>query len=56
MIMGRAIVVGRDGPPVSEVSAKARDSIAPPVGDPAVLVGHRPRGRGRDGGDQFGGS
>lgn len=42
---------GSNAPPVLEVAEQALDPIAPPVGDPAVLVGYRPGGRGRDGGD-----
>lgn len=46
-------MAGRDAPPVFEIVEPALDPIAPLVGDPAVLVGDRPGGRGRDGGDHF---
>lgn len=39
------------GAPVLEVSEQALDPIAPPIGDPAVLVGHHSGGRGREGDD-----
>lgn len=51
IVAGQAIVAGRDAPPVFELAEQAFDAIAPTVGGPAVLVGHRPGGRGRDGGD-----
>lgn len=35
------------------MAEQALDPIAPPVGDSAVLVGDRPGGRGRDGGDHL---
>ena len=43
--------MGRDAPPVLKVSEQAFDAVAPPVCAPAMLVGHRSGGCGRDGGD-----
>lgn len=46
IVSGQAIIAGRDAPPVPEVSEQALDPFALPGGDPAVLVGHHPGGRG----------